>query len=69
MKGLLLVFVVLVAVSMEVQAAVDSCFKDCLGERIRCLRNHDSMCHDLPSCDNCLTAFERCVQRCSTKRE
>lgn len=38
-KGLILVFVVLVVVSMDVQAAVDSCLYDCKVERINCVRS------------------------------
>ena len=66
MKGLIFVFVV---VSMEGQAAVNSCLKICKDERTGCLRNPNK-CHDLLSCeDNCHTPFERCTQRCSRKRE
>lgn len=68
-KGLILVFVVLVVVSMDVQAAVDSCLYDCKVERINCVRD-PNRCPDFQSClKNCITPFIRCMEKCSEKRE
>ncbi len=69
MKGLISLFVVLVVVSMDVQAAVNSCLRACEDKQINCLSD-PNRCFDQQSCEaNCSTPYKRCKGSCPGKRE
>ena len=69
MKGLILVFVVLMVVSVDVQAAVNQCLIDCQTKQTTCMFNA-AVCTNPDSCNtNCVVPFGSCMNGCRRKRE
>jgi len=69
MKAVLLMLVVMVVVSVDVQAAVPSCLYRCETQKVMCENNAISCFSDESCFSNCYDPNVSCVSGCRRKRE